>query len=663
MNRMVAIAAALAGLLALAEYEPVPQCYDEASVPVERRQDVAAALEARARQCRDSSDRLDAAIASAFSGANAGKLVRFCMDRRRFLRSRAIEFADAELRRGGVDGLCFAAQSLADAEEVNLLMEESLACWRDAPRPENSPTVLNVRDFGARGDGKADDSAAFARACEAVRALGGKPSVLRIPSGTYRLATPRTLKPMKLWNGASCGDPWVLHGYCVFDQLANCRIEGDGPTNTFLVAGLHDRPFMLLNCRNCTVRGFQLSLERLPYIEGTLEEYDPQAFTGVVRLLPGSLTPDDESWTPHGFEKSSRSECFGALFDEKGRLVQESAFMNWGPDRKYEKLADGRWKLAFNGQTYRKCLESARAGRRIVIPNRINSHGGMHVYFCFHCTVEDVWLRTSRSSAFSPSRSRGTVFCRCRDFPPDGHLLASNADGCFTSPGSILVGCRFESMCDDGSNVLSYAIPVKRTDRPDEILRRDAGPIRTGSLAAFADSWTAMYLGLGTVASDSEPFCRPDGWYRTVRFTSPIPEKAKDGQFLYFPRQGGIGSIVSGCTFRNGRLAGLVLQTPCLLVERCVFDHIRDSGVRLGALGDCMEGPPPYNALIRDCRFSDCGTGISSWIRMYDKANAKWSKDLASPIRGIEIEGCEFDERVITKVSLKNATHSLPAGN
>ncbi|MBQ3289288.1 MAG: hypothetical protein IJH50_07765 [Kiritimatiellae bacterium] len=653
---MIAVAVVLAGWLVLAESASVPPPFDETAVPVEKRQEVAIALKAKIQACHRNADQIDAAIASAFGGTNVDELVRFCIDRRRFLRNRAIGFAEAELSRGDVDGLCFAAQSLADAEEVNGLIEESLACWRDAPRPENRPIVLNVRDFGARGDGSGDDSAAFARACEAVRALGGKPSVLRIPSGKYRLNTPRTLKPMKLWNGASCGDPWVLHGYCVFDSLANCRIEGDGPTNTFLVTGLRDRPFMLLNCRNCKVSGFDLSLERLPYIEGVLEEYDPKTFTGVVRLAPGSLTPDDESWTPNRFEKSSNRECFGALFDEKGQFIRDVAFLNWGPERHYEKLDDGRWKLSFNGKTYRSCLESARAGHRIVIPNRANSHGAMHIAFSFHCTVEDVWVRTSRSSAFNGLRSRGTVYCRCRDFPPDGHLLASNADACFTPPGSILVGCQFESMCDDGFNARTYAIPVKRTDRPDEIVRRDGGPIRTGSVASFADSWTAQYLGLGTVGSESEPFYRPDGWYRTVRFTSPLPAKATDGQFLYFPRQFGVGTIVSGCTIRNGRLAGLVLQSPCLLVENCSFGHIRDSSIRLGALGDYMEGPPPYNALIRNCRFSDCGTGISSWIRMCDKTKTKWSKDLASPMRGIEIDGCKFDARVMTQVSLRNAT-------
>ncbi len=100
-NRMmkqmiVAVAAALVGGLALAED--------------------AAALEARMRTCRDRSDRIDAAIASAFGGTDVDALVRFCIDRRRLLRDRAIDFAEDELRRGDVDGPFFAAQSLADAE-------------------------------------------------------------------------------------------------------------------------------------------------------------------------------------------------------------------------------------------------------------------------------------------------------------------------------------------------------------------------------------------------------------------------------------------------------------------------------------------------------------------------------------------------------------------
>lgn len=581
-------------------------------------------------------------------------------DFRRILLRRARAFAADYRARGDAESRFFAEQSEADAATIEEMLRETDALREQSPVEARDPVRLDVRDFGARGDGLADDTAAFAKACDAVRALGGRPSVLKIPAGTYRFATSRKVRSFQSWNGVDCRDPWVLRGYCVFDSITNCLVAGDGPTNTFFRAGMHDRPFMLLNCSNCRVRGFEISLERLPYIEGRLEEYDAKARTGVVRLASGSLAPDDDSWTPRGFEKSRGFECFGALFDAKGLFNRDAAFLNWGPGHVGEKLEDGRWRLGFNDKTYSRCLDAAKAGQAIVIPNRSNAHGAVHVVYCFHCTVEDVWVRTSRSSAFGEIRSRGTVFRRCRDFPPEGHVLASNADGCFPCPGTMVIDCSFDSMCDDGLNVRTYAEPVERTDRDDTVLRRETGRIRAGEVAVFADSFTAAYIGSGRVAEDSEPFYIKDrGWFRRTRFSEPLPEKAVNGVFMYFPRQLGIGTVVSGCKFRNGRLAGLVIQSPCVLIENCTVEHIRDSGIRMGALGDYKEGPPPYNVLIRNCRISDCRTGITSWIRMFDPAKAVWSKELASPMRGIEIEGCKFGDGVRTTVSLKNATQSM----
>ena len=575
---------------------------------------------------------------------------------RRLLLGRARAFADGYRARGDAESAFFAEQSEADAATIGEMLREADELRSQSPVEAKDPVRLDVTDFGAMGDGQTDDTAAFARACSAVRELGGRPSVLRIPAGEYRFATTRKIRPFTTWNGVGCADPWVLHGHCVFDSITNCLIAGDGPTNTFLRAGMHDRQFMLLNCSNCRVRGFELSIDALPYIEGSLDEYDSKTRTGIVRLARGSLAPDDDSWSPRGFEKAHGFECFGALFDARGLFVQESAFLNWGPGHAGEKLDDGRWRLSFNDKAYRRCLDAAVPGRSIVIPNRSNAHGAMHVFYCFHCTVEDVWVRTSRSSAFYGLRSRGTVFRRCRDFPPDGHILASNADGCFTDPGSMVIDCSFDSMCDDGFNVRTYAETVERIDSDDAVIRRDTGRIRPGEVAVFADSFTAAYLGAAVVAEDGEPFYRKDrGWFRRTRFEAPLPKRATDGAFLYFPRQFGIGTVVSGSTFRNGRLAGLVLQSPCILVENCAFDHIRDAGIRMGALGDCKEGPPPYNVLIRDCRISGCREGIASWIRMCDATKATWSKELASPMRGIELSGNSFDASVQKQYSLSNA--------
>ena len=71
------------------------------------------------------------------------------------------------------------------------------------------PTELSVKDFGAKGDGIADDTAALQRALDAVCAADSVTPRLHVPAGTYNIATP------------------LVTGCSTF-------IEGDGPTRSIL---------------------------------------------------------------------------------------------------------------------------------------------------------------------------------------------------------------------------------------------------------------------------------------------------------------------------------------------------------------------------------------------------------------------------------------------
>ena len=51
-----------------------------------------------------------------------------------------------------------------------------------------APQTLNLRDFGATGDGTTDDAPAFQKALDALAAAGG--GTLFIPEGKYVIATP-----------------------------------------------------------------------------------------------------------------------------------------------------------------------------------------------------------------------------------------------------------------------------------------------------------------------------------------------------------------------------------------------------------------------------------------------------------------------------------------
>ncbi|MEO6810852.1 MAG: glycosyl hydrolase family 28-related protein, partial [Isosphaeraceae bacterium] len=83
--------------------------------------------------------------------------------------------------------------------------------------------MTNVKDFGAVGDGKADDSGAIQHAFEQV---GGS---LTLPKGTYRLT-----RPIEIALGE--------HGPASISGLGGvARLRMDGPGPALRVVGTHDK--------------------------------------------------------------------------------------------------------------------------------------------------------------------------------------------------------------------------------------------------------------------------------------------------------------------------------------------------------------------------------------------------------------------------------------
>ncbi len=75
--------------------------------------------------------------------------------------------------------------------------------WQNAGCPESTTTYsgyANVKDFGAKGDGKTDDHPAV---IAALAKLAGSPGVIYFPAGTYRMASPISLPSRTILRGSS----------------------------------------------------------------------------------------------------------------------------------------------------------------------------------------------------------------------------------------------------------------------------------------------------------------------------------------------------------------------------------------------------------------------------------------------------------------------------
>ncbi len=92
-------------------------------------------------------------------------------------------------------------------------------------------------------------------------------------------------------------------------------------------------------------------------------------------------------------------------------------------------------------------------------------------------------------------------------------------------------------------------------------------------MVVFFDPDTGRYLANRRV--------RGEGKYehgrKMTRLDRPVPASI-DGKAMLVPRFRGIGTVVSGCSWRNGRWTGVVIQTPDVIVENCRLVNLWQEG-------------------------------------------------------------------------------------
>jgi hypothetical protein len=131
---------------------------------------------------------------------------------------------------------------------------------------------INVKDFGAKGDGATDDTAAINAAIVAAQKQGAG-AVVSLPSARYKTAM-----------GAE-------KSICI-TGADGLTFQGEGDTT--IVSGDLDQPvFRLLDSKRVTVRNLSIDHEPLGYTQGTITGVDIPNMTCDVSIDPGYPAPND----------------------------------------------------------------------------------------------------------------------------------------------------------------------------------------------------------------------------------------------------------------------------------------------------------------------------------------------------------------------------------
>lgn len=562
---------------------------------------------------------------------------------------RLFGLAEKELARGDTDGLAFAFLCTEDLKRFCDLFDDELRYWKTYPlAPGVSPAVIRVADYGAKGDGKTDNFAAFEAAIAAAAACKGQPAVIDIPEGEFHFSTPSNRVHVEL------------------KDLTNVVLRGASPEKTRLRFDNTERSGVRIwGGANVTVKGMELASTETPFFQGVVESFNkPEGWT-IVRQHPGTVRPDD----PRFLNGARMQFCLG-IFDANGDEVIDG-WQEMFYDRRAEDLGGGRFKVYLQKDhfIYKRPNSRLEPGWQIVLPLRKGFCANVEtVRMAYMCNVDDVWVRNGRSSAVNfCSEALYSSAWRVKVTPFPGLVTASCADAIMNHRGTFIGECSFDHLNDDGGNCYSLGRRIRRIEGNDTLVA-DWLPCNyaAGDPMQVLNAQTGQYLYLGRVKlaggaggprNVPQPTQFEDVLPEGIRSVESIkrPQASSEERFrqmvggakvdgsrepdqLYRPYMFGVGHVVYRTKFSSLRGSGAVCACPNALFEEVTYEHM-NRGISLSTLGGCLEGPSPYNVVIRNCDFRHCIVGIEG--RCCKPIGGKFD---TAPVRGLLLEGNRFED-------------------
>ena len=553
----------------------------------------------------------------------------------------------------------------AELEEFRNYFRCAFDLWeRDPLNPSVKPVEIDARDFGVKGDGRTDDSPAFARAVGAVRKLGGRPCVLRVPSGSFLLGTVEK---------SLAGIPAHLDLSC----LTNCAVVGESPETTQMEFGIYDEIGVVLDkSENTTLARVDFSWREAPFSQTVLESYEPSNCTAIVRHHPGTLKPDDPR-----YRSAPQAQVCG-LFTAEGKALRNRGAVVFF-DRRADDLGGGRYRIYFDVKRKNVDEFKPRPGDVIVLPDRSNRIQGLRMRGSLHCNLFHVWFRNARASTIHATGAHYVTADHCRTFPKSSDLVfSSNADTFYNARGSHLAHSEFWGMNDDGANSHGRGTGIlSRKDARTIVIHPQEGRIREGDVAQIMHPLDGRFAGDFRIAA-LNTFKAENGDLRwEITFDRDLPtdlvtcaesgrldsatlyaishgqgkvKKAPD--LIFFPLAFGTGFTMLDNKIHDLRGCGLNVQCPHAIIERNVFENI-SLGIKITGLTQWREGTPPCNVLVRNNVFRKCNTGISSYFLTINAARSK-----ERPIRWLEIVSNRM-EQVNRPIVLNNVSDEIVRDN
>lgn len=494
-----------------------------------------------------------------------------------------------------------------------------LASWNGVPAEE-----IRVADYGTRGDGIADDSAAIGKALAAL-AAAPRPAVLRFGGGrAYRVAS---------------GEGYVIN----LERQDRITIEGEGAV--LLLNG--DRRGIALNeCRNITVRGLRIDYDPLPFAEALVTAVDRPARYIDVRISEGFSVPPLGGPTRSGGEQA----YFAMLWNPGLHALRSTHYM----------LADvaavpgdARQLRATAEQSFRDFAAIRPGITRITVPVRgiAHRHGAgavLHLDGNRDVLCEDVEIWSAPWFACVVQRNEGPVTLRrvhVRPKPGTARITSSWRDGIHVkgNRGRLLFEeCVLDGMNDDAFNIATFLSQVEAVDGARLSVRQNFPLCFVGwrvgdTLGAYSARKGVLLDRAKIVAVEEQASLTPDrARVVTLTLAEPLPGVARGDQ-VWAVEAANPDTMVRRCTIRNS----CRFQSPVTLEECSVTAF-------LWFYGEHVEGPVPGGSVVRRCKLQlgrgnrEMAVSCDGWLHGLPQPAEMTGPP---PLQGLRFDDNEIDGR------------------
>ncbi|MDR0932046.1 MAG: right-handed parallel beta-helix repeat-containing protein [Victivallales bacterium] len=566
------------------------------------------------------------------------------------------------------------------AKEMSVLLDyfqkEATRAERRAALPD--PIIFSVKDFGAKGDGKTDDGPAFRKAFEAVKAANGKPTVLNVPSGTYRIAPSPESLPQTLnlriadMDGKMIPRPGKLaRAHLVLTNVDYFTLRGEKGTK-FLFTDSTMLGLRLLGCSESVIENIAIDYADNPSTQGKIISVEKNCESFVVKIDPGFPAVDIPRFV------NAPIRLITTRYPGKNELYGDEVLRIGNVER----IGHDTFRIFPNpAEKHFSGWQRLKPGRNFSIIARYdfggNEASAIDFRYCSFGSLKKITVYKSPGNAFRLLRTYAFVLSDVRMDTAPGlpDYVSANADGAQFSGliGPYVENCFFTKLMDDGFNFNSPSIELERisSDRlqTTPFFPKGAFVIScvTGKIkAVLQTSPDSPKKYLSPLSEDciSKEQVKPLTELERVRlgYTGGAAHKLQNrpDRILQMPSDCS-GTVIVDSEFYNIRGLAIQITSPNALIENCKIRDMSAFGININTMLPWEMCFNPHNVVVRNCQFEgNRAPDISIQLR-----TLKGGRDALAmeSIHGIRIENCRFRQNAWCSIELRNAGQVVVSGN